>query len=219
MTLQTSPPIRALSAGAICLSILSGMIVLHSWPLWFGQAALLPVTPIDPRDPFRGEYVQLNTPATNLFIQTGDRGPGAGDRGRGTRPGVAPVAAVAVTPVGDWWDRLPAATDWKRHRAIYGMTIYVQLEPQGGAGEYHAVSASDRPVPGPLNLRGRVHSLYAANSLRVSYGLDSYFMQEGTAKPVEDALRNGRKVQMEIAVADTGRARIRRVLVDGVPVR
>jgi uncharacterized membrane-anchored protein len=204
MTRRTSQPARALISGAITIVILSGMIVLHAWPLWFGRTALLPVMPIDPRDPFRGEYVQLNTPATNLFIQT--------------KPGPVPVAAVAVTPVGDWWDKFPAMRDWERHRAIYGMTIYVQLEPGGGAGEHHAVSVSDRPVPGRLNLRGRVDSLYAANSLRVSYGVDAYFMQEGTAKPVEDALRNGRKVQMEIAVADTGRARIRRVLVDGVPV-
>ncbi len=144
MTLHTSQPARALIAGAISLSILSGMIVLHAWPLWFGRTALLPVTPIDPRDPFRGEYVQLNTPATNLFIQTGDRGPGAGDRGPATQPG----AAVAVTPVGDWWNKFPAMPDGERHRAVYGMTIYVQLEPDGSSGEYRAVSVSDSPVPG-----------------------------------------------------------------------
>jgi uncharacterized membrane-anchored protein len=204
VTGHASQPVRTLMAGAIVICILSGMIVLHAWPLWFGQTALLPVTPIDPRDPFRGEYVQLRTPATNLFIQT--------------KPGPSPDAAVAVTPVGDWWEKFPAMRDWERHRAIYGMTIYVQLEPDHSAGEYRAVSISDRPVRGALNLRGRVDSLYATNCLRVSYGLDAYFMQEGTAKPVEDALRNRRKVQMEIAIAESGHARIRRVLVDGVPV-
>jgi hypothetical protein len=44
-------------------------------------------------------------------------------------------------------------------------------------------------------------------------------MQEGTAKPVELALLDGRGVQMQVAIASSGRARIRTLLVDGVPVR
>src|SRR5262245_60395694 len=63
-----SQPVRTLIAGVICLTILSGMLVLHAWPLWTGQPALLPVTPIDPRDLFRGEYVALDTPATRLAL-------------------------------------------------------------------------------------------------------------------------------------------------------
>jgi hypothetical protein len=54
--------------------------------------------------------------------------------------------------------------------------------------------------------------------LTVDYGLDSFFMQEGTAKPVENALRQRRRVQMQIAIASSGHARIRRLVVDGVPV-
>ena len=90
---KTSQPLRTAIAGAICLSILSGILVVHAWPLWTGQAALLPVTPIDPRDLFRGEYVRLDTPATRLSVRS---------------ESAAPADALAVTPVGSWWTELPA---------------------------------------------------------------------------------------------------------------
>ena len=44
-------------------------------------------------------------------------------------------------------------------------------------------------------------------------------MQEGHAQTVEQASREKRKVQMQVAIAASGRARIRNVLVDGVAVQ
>jgi hypothetical protein len=203
MIARVSLPVRTLLAGAVCLAILSGMMVLHAWPLWTGQAAVLPVTPIDPRDLFRGEFVRLNTPATALVVTTG--------------AAPTPEGSVVVRPLGDSWSATPS--DYSaRFLALRGKPVYVQLERRDDTGEHHPVTVSDRPVSGALNLRGRVN-WSDDTTLHVDYGLDAYFMQEGTAKPVEDALRNQRKVQMEIAVADSGRARIRRLLVDGVPVR
>jgi hypothetical protein len=203
MIARVSLPVRTLLACAVCLAILSGMMVLHAWPLWTGQAAILPATPIDPRDLFRGEFVRLNTPATALVVTTG------------VTP--TPEGSVVVRPLGDWWSATPSDYG-ARFLALRGKPVYVQLERRDGTGEHHPVTVSDRPVSGALNLRGRVN-WSDDTTLHVDYGLDAYFMQEGTAKPVEDALRDGRKMQMEIAVADSGRARIRRLLVDGVPVR
>ncbi len=208
MTDRLSESIRALLAGALCLSILAGVLVVHAWPLWTGESALLPVTPIDPRDMFRGEYVHLDTPATRLAIRaTGDAR--ADDV-------VSPV--VAVEPVGSWWAELPSE-DAPRAAALRGRIVYVQLERRAGTGESHPISISTVPVAGHMNLRGRV-SWYERQGerLNVDFGLDRYFMQEGTAKPVEDALRARQRVQMEIAVASSGHARIRQLLVDGVAV-
>ena len=200
---KISQPLRTAIAGAICWSILSGILVVHAWPLWAGQAALLPVTPIDPRDMFRGEYVRLDTPATRLSVRS---------------ESAAPAGAVAVTPVGSWWAELPA-DEYSRHQSLRGRVIFVQLEPRGDAGESRPVSISDEPLAGRTNLRGRI-SWYESQDerLTVDYGLDSFFMQEGTAKPVENALRQRRRVQMQIAIASSGHARIRRLVVDGVPV-
>ena len=66
---RLSQSLGTLLAGAVCLSILCGVLVVHAWPLWTGQSVLLPVTPIDPRDLFRGrEYLRLDTPATRLMV-------------------------------------------------------------------------------------------------------------------------------------------------------
>jgi uncharacterized membrane-anchored protein len=196
-----SHPLRTLVAGAVCLSILCGVLVVHAWPLWTGQSVLLPVTPVDPRDLFRGEYVRLDTPATRLDVRS---------------DGQPPTGAFAVTPVGSWWSELPSDPS-DRYSSLAGRVVYVQLEAAGESGESRPVTISITPVTNRINLRGRVESYdHDKQRLTVEYGLDSYFMQEGTAKPVEDALRMRRRVQMEVAVTAAGHARIRRLLVDGV---
>jgi uncharacterized membrane-anchored protein len=200
MSLKLSQPIRTLIAGAICLMILSGMLVVHAWPLWTGQPALLPVTPIDPRDIFRGEYVALDTPATRLALRF-DAEP--------------PSGSLAVKPVGPFWASLPQ-DGYGRSAALFDRVVYVQLE-RGASGEHHPVSISIEPLPGQLNLRGRIQWFDSrSDRMSVDYGLDSYFMQEGSAKAVEDAVRTRGRVQMEIAIARSGHARIRRLIVDGV---
>jgi uncharacterized membrane-anchored protein len=199
---RLSQALRAVLAGAVCLSILCGVLMVHAWPLWTGQSILLPVTPIDPRDLFRGEFVRLNTPATRLFVRPdGQELPGA----------------LFVAPVGSWWSEVPSNPS-DRYVSLAGRVVYVQLEPRGEAGEWQPVSISIEPVADRANLRGRITRYDQGDVLTVQYGLDSYFMQEGTAKPVEDALRMGRRVQMEVAITPSGHARIRRLLVDGVPV-
>lgn len=199
MTTNLPSTARTIVAGAVCLAILSGVLVVHAWPLWTGQPALLPVTPVEPRDTFRGEYVRLGTPATRIVV----------------RPAAPAQSGVLTVAAGDsWWDDLSA-----RGALIVGRTIYVQLETLGESGESRPVSVSGAPLPDRMNLRGRVTHHQADNGvLTIDYGLDSYFMQEGMAKTVEDAMRERRRVQMEIAVAASGHARIRRLLIDGSPV-
>jgi uncharacterized membrane-anchored protein len=201
---MTSPSrsLRTLIAGGVCTLILSGMMVLHAWPLWTGETILLAVVPIDPRDMFRGEYVRLDTPATRLTLQGGS----------------VPPPGLSVMPAGESWKDLPDDPE-ERGEELYRRHVYVQLEPRGDFGEFLPVTISLEPLDDRANLRGRVTSFDAATGwLEVDYGLDRYFMQEGTAGPVEDALRNRQRVQMEVAVTDAGRSRIRRLLVNGVPV-
>lgn len=190
---RSSTPLRTLVGGAFCLSILAGMMVGHAWPLWTGQTVLLRARPIDPRDLFRGEFVRLDTPAAQLFV---------GDGTHAAPAGAVPVRGLSVD-----------AADLKR-----GRVVYVQLA-RGASGEHEAVTVSDAPVADAVNLRGRVRYNGSDGSVFVDYGLDAFYMQEGTAKPVEDALRSGRRVQMEVAIASSGRSRIRTLLVDGVRVR
>ena len=125
---------------------------------------------------------------------------------------------MAVSPVGSWWADLPAE-QYDRHQALVGRVVYTQIETRVDPGESRPVSISSEPLAGRLNLRGRITWYEAGGDrLNVDYGLDSYFMQEGKARLVEDALRQRRRVQMQVAIASSGHARIQRLLVDGVPV-
>ena len=183
-----SLPARALIAGTICLAILGGMVVGHAWPLWTGRIVVLNVLPIDPPDLVGGEYVRLSIPANQLRLDDAASG-----------------NAAAVRPLGGGFDKP------KR-----GSRVYVQLEPSA-AGEYVPVTVSMAPVAKALNLGGRIQ--HGSNTtLWVDYGLGAFYLQEGTARPVEDALRPGARVQVEVAIAKSGQARIRALLVDGVRV-
>jgi hypothetical protein len=101
-------------------------------------------------------------------------------------------------------------------RTRFGSIVYVQLAPSP-SGDYVPVTASLQPVPGALNLRGRVR--YAGGTfMPVGYGLDAFYLQEGKGRRIEDAIRQRRNVQMQVAIASSGQARIKTLLIDGVSV-
>ncbi len=184
---------RVIAAGAICLLILGGMIVGHAWPLWTGRTVTMKVTPVDPRDPFRGEFVRLGTAANRLRVGAAGLPP-AGD----TR--------IVVQPLGNGFED-----------PIRGSVVYVQLQP-AASGDYVPATFSTAPVADALNLRGRIRYVMDRGDLDVGYGLDAYYVEEGTGPVLEQALRDRRNVQIEVAIAASGRSRIRSLLVDGVRV-
>jgi hypothetical protein len=108
-----------------------------------------------------------------------------------------------------------------------GATVFVKLAPNGD-GIYEAVSAHAAPVavdPPEVLIRG--HVTYGAtcgrdsrafcDTLQMRYNLESYFVPEGEGRKLEQA-RNQRKLTIVAAVTPTGRAAIKRLLVDGAAV-
>lgn len=105
-----------------------------------------------------------------------------------------------------------------------GAPVYVTLE-RSADGEWKAVT-SDVTHPGKVAenkvvLRGRDerHSWMrpAAGSMRVRYGIESYFVPEGQGLELEKAVRD-KKIAARIAVDGKGRAAIKGLLVDGKPL-
>jgi len=103
--------------------------------------------------------------------------------------------------------------------------VFVKLAPNAN-GLYEAVSVSAEPVtvtaPDVL-IRGRV-SYSCGSSVRtfcdkltIKYGLESYFVPEGEGRKLEQA-RNQQKLRVVTAVLPSGRAAIKRLLLDGEPV-
>ena len=66
----------------------------------------------------------------------------------------------------------------------------------------------------PLRQFGRFPP--SANDLQVRYNLESYFVPEGEGRKLEEA-RNVGKVTIVAAVTPSGRAAIKRLLLDGQP--
>jgi uncharacterized membrane-anchored protein len=105
--------------------------------------------------------------------------------------------------------------------------VFVKLAPNAN-GLYEAVSVHAEPVavaaPDVL-IRGRLAYGTSCGSagrafcdkLTVHYGLESYFVPEGEGKKLEQA-RNQQKLRVVAAVLPSGRAAIKRLLLDGQPV-
>lgn len=191
---------RALLAGAIALAIVGGMLVGHAWPLWRGQDILMDATVNGAPRWTRGEYVSLSTRADTLLVAGT---PAPKDQSQWT-------VVRAIEP----WTKLETGREIRHMR---GRTVYVQLE-RDASGQFNPVSVSLNRVDGAFNLRGIVSSAYNG-LIQVEYGIDAFYMQEGHAKAVEQAFREKRHVQLQVAIASSGRARIRNLLVDGVPAQ
>lgn len=121
--------------------------------------------------------------------------------------------------------QLPAGALAGRPTAERNPVMFVKLAPDAN-GLYQAVSVHAEPVtvtaPEVL-IRGRM--VYSCGStsrtfcdkLQIRYGLESYFVPEGEGKKLEQA-RNQQKLRVVAAVLPSGRAAIKRLLLDGEPV-
>ena len=97
-----------------------------------------------------------------------------------------------------------------------GQRIFVALEPRGEF--YEVVQASTEKLPTTANqvlLRGKSQNWWNRNStaekiVRVEYGLERYYVREGTGNPQG-------KLTAQVAVPVSGQGVIKQLFVDGKP--
>jgi uncharacterized membrane-anchored protein len=178
---------RVVLAGALLCAALFAMIESRASILRSGTEVRLAVAPVDPRDLFRGDYVVLAY-------------------------GIGTVDAA----------KLSGNTEWKR-----GEEIYVSVKPGAdGLAEPTALSRA-LPVPqaGLTALKGQVvgSSVCVAATdgparcgLRISYGLESYFVPQFEGLAIERTERA--RIEVVAAVSASGQSAIKRLLVDGKPL-
>ena len=98
-----------------------------------------------------------------------------------------------------------------------GDTVYVRLREAASGDKWEAVAAERQPDPDwPTYIRGKVTRSDRRDNqvtLRVEYGLESYFIPEGQGWSIERA----EDVKVRVAVSDRGAAVIKELLVDGKP--
>jgi uncharacterized membrane-anchored protein len=152
--------------------------------LKIGREITMPVQPLDPRDLFRGDYVTLGYDISTL------------------------TKAKAPTA--------------KLDGLLRGSTAFVTLTPQPG-GQWSVSGVSeDFPAQVPASdvvLKGRVKSAWARadgseKTLNVRYGIETYFVPEGTGRDLESKVRE-HKIEAIVAVGADGTAAIKGLVVDG----
>lgn len=103
----------------------------------------------------------------------------------------------------------------------WGDPIYVTIA--AGADDWQATAISkDKPATGTF-LKGTVQNFYNTGACEgiadcsiyeVAYNLEQFFVPEGTGRDLEN-LRNDQRMSVDVAVAEDGRAALKRLLVDG----
>lgn len=186
-------PVLFGAAGLIQAALIGIMVADRITILRTGTDVTLQTQPIDPRDFLRGDYVTLSY-------------------------------NISSVPSGALQDVARPGKD--SFTTFEPREVFVKLAPNRD-GFHEAVSVHAAPVDvtnAEVLIRGRVSGGGYCNAdyskyctLQVRYGLESYFVPEGEGGKLE-AARNQRKLTVVAAVTPTGRAAIRRLLIDGEPV-
>lgn len=94
-----------------------------------------------------------------------------------------------------------------------GDTVYIPLKQQGKYWVAAFGIQKTKPADGGIFIRGKVADSYG-NKIRVIYGIEDYFIPEGTG---QDFTFWGREVAAKVSVDDNGNAVLKQIYVDGKP--
>jgi uncharacterized membrane-anchored protein len=97
----------------------------------------------------------------------------------------------------------------------YGEPIFVTMRQQAGAWVPVAIAHKPFAVRGDVPIRGTIESFDAddagkARSVSITYGIESYFVPEGTGHAIEAEARQG-DLSVDAAIDPTGRAAIKAI--------
>lgn len=93
--------------------------------------------------------------------------------------------------------------------AARGDSVYVELIPEADGLHYRGATPTlDPPPPGSLYLRGTLDGPSWA-----SFGIETYYVQEGTGHRYEDAVRQG-KLWARVAVTADGRGGVQGLVIE-----
>lgn len=175
---------------AVEIAALTVMIVDKQWTLITGTPIVLQTEPIDPRSLLMGDYVRLNYAISHLRL--------------------------------DGENAIAGDKNFRSHDVVW-----VVLKPDPDGAKAVAVHHQRETIaPGLVVLKGEVirfdESEWDADSkrsspreiLQVRYGIEQYFVQEGTGRAIERPLAS-EKLTILVAVDTRGKAGIQALLFNG----
>lgn len=183
--------LRLLIVLVLQAAALGWMVMERADLLRTGTEVTLTVVPVDPRDLFRGDYVQLDYDITTL------------------RPAI-----------------IGGDTEYAMNDPIW---VVLDTNLAGPAQPTGVFRHRPPTLPDRVAIRGRVKSVYDGSppiddpegcpspcrTLRVTYGIEQYFVPEGEGRNIEN-LRDDSRATVVVAIDGNGRAAIKKLLVDGV---
>lgn len=183
-----TPGFRLLALIAVQTAALLAMILLRQWTLETGARVVLETAPVDPRSLFQGDYVILGYRVGELSLDTL-----AGDRDLVT----GDDAYVVLRPGEPGWTA--TAIHRTRPATVDGVVMRGRVD-----GVDSRCRSPNTPKPCPT-------------VIRVRYGIESYFVPEGTGRELENRVRRGSedKVTVEVAVNRFGTAAIAALRING----
>jgi uncharacterized membrane-anchored protein len=183
-------PRYVLAALVLCGLILA-TVVQRAGILRSGQEVRLEVVPVDPRALFRGDYVVLTYRI------------GAVDVPKDVTTSFTRGQQVFVTLRPDESNRSKAVAISAERPAVSGADIVIS-------------GVVSLPSTCPLNETGGRDCKFGYRAVGVRYGLESYFVPEGEGKKIETTPKA--LLEVVAAIAPSGQAAIKRLLIDGKAV-
>jgi uncharacterized membrane-anchored protein len=171
--------------------LILAMIMPRAAILRDGKEVRLEIVPVDPRDLFRGDYVILSYRI------------GAVDQPKDAEKSFTRGQKVFVTLRPDANNKFRAVAISAEAPAVSGSDIII-------AGTVSSPSSC------PWNETGARDCKLGRRAVDVRYGLESYFVPQGEGKKIETT--DKARLEVVAAVAPSGQAAIKRLLIDGKPV-
>ncbi len=175
------------------LLIFSGFIAYKEYTLRTGTEVILKTEPVDPRDIFRGDYVNLNYNITTLDLKT----------------------IPAEDTHFDYNDKIYLALEVKDG---YGVPKKIYRTPPENE-LYIKGTVKEIIRDWKIDEVGVMTEEEDIPELRVDYGIESYFVPEGKGLEIESNQWTGEeKVDVKVVIDKFGNAVIKSLLIDGKEV-
>ena len=149
----------------LILVVISSFVLYNQWPIIVGQRVILSTRPVDPFDPFMGQYMQIGYE-------------------------IARIRETSGFEEGD--------------------TIYVSLEKDNQNIWRYNKTSSSKPRTGTF-IKGVVTNSHNGGDIIITYGIEQFYFERNAKVPTNN-------ITVEIAIANSGRAKLIQLLQHGKPV-
>lgn len=183
----------AIFVASLQTAALAYIVVARDSLLKHVREVVLNVEPVDPRDLFRGDYVTLNYAISQITPET-----------------MAPNSQVPADI--ETGSTFFAVLRFDTSKDTWNVARVSPRYPDGVTAEEAVIAGrAQRVMP---DLRNTAERTNAASMIIARYGIEKYFVPEGTGRALEEKVRS-KVIKAIIALGNDGTAALKGLIVDG----